>query len=126
MTTAPGCCIFLHSRVLFFFSSPTPYLVSFEVGADRRARGLQTVPRLWISLGALNDRDHSQMDWHAFFSVNYKIERRMLIPLQARSDTIRAAHIKAFRDMLALSTSFKLMLRAGCFVLIGLNKNQAN
>lgn len=48
----------------------------------------------------------------------------MLIPLQARSDTIRAAHMKAREDRLALSTSFKLMFRTGCPLLTGLIKSQ--
>ena len=65
------------------------------------------------------------MDWHAFFRAKWLV-RCMFIPLQARSDTIRTAHIKAPEYRVALSASFKLMLRTGGFVLIGSNKNQAS
>lgn len=57
---------------------------------------------------------------------NIGLDSRKLIPLQARSDTIRTAHIKAPGDRLALFTSFKLMLRTGCLVLTGLIKSQEN
>ena len=106
----------------FSFPLSPPFLVPFKAGAACGALGLQTVPRLWISVGASNDRDHSRTDWHTFFRVNNKVDSPMLIPIQARSDTIRTAHVKVPGDMLALSTSFKLMLRAGCFVLTGSNK----
>ena len=56
--------------------------------------------------------------------LNIGLISRILIHFQARSDMIRTAHIKAPRDMLALSTSFKLMLRTGCLVLTGLLKSQ--
>ena len=51
-------------------------------------------------------------------------ESRMLVLPQARSDTIKIAHIKGLGDMPALSTSFKLMLRIGCPVLTGVTKSQ--
>ena len=54
------------------------------------------------------------------------LDSRMLISPRARSHTIRIAHIGAPENRLALSTSFKLRLRAGCLVLTGLNKNQAD
>ena len=62
-----------------------------EVGRDSRAIGLQTMPRLWICIDALNDRNRSQIDCYAFFRARYRVGQPH-------------AHIKASGDRLALST----------------------
>ena len=64
---------------LYFVFFPFPVLFSlsytfhFEIGRDCRAIGLQIMPRLWMSVGALNDRNHTQMDWYAFCVVKYGV-----------------------------------------------------